>query len=464
MRSRIGKVIICLAVCFVCFMFATTTTYALASVSDGITQTGCNYPSSLMEGKSFALKGVVTSAVSKLVNLQAGVYDSSDKMVTGRSWNPNAKSVDLRWYVDSYVKFGTLSAGSYTYKITATNASEQKVILSQAFTVTPKPPASDNLTVSGCNYPNEIAEGKGFSLRGIVSSQISKMSWLEVGVYDEDGNMITGRSWNPKAKKVDLRFLVNSYVKFSKLDTGYYTYRITATNDAGKTVLINEAFEVIPREPISDDLTIGSHNHPSEIVKGKGFALKGMIKSQSSKITKVVAGVFDDNDNMLTGRSFNPKAKTVDIRWLINPYVKFGKLDVGTYTYRVSATNASGEETLLEEEFIVTPAAAATDKISASGLNAPKLLLKGRGFYLRGVVKSQSSKLTNITAGVYDSDGNMLTGRSWNPKDKSIDFRWYVNPYVKFGTLDIGSYTYKVTATNGNGTSTLLEEIFEVVK
>jgi hypothetical protein len=438
---------------------------AMASSSgDDVTASGCNYPTSLEEGKSFALKGIVSSESSKIVRLEAGVYDSHGNMLTGRSWNPSSKSIDFRWYVNPYVEFGKLTAGTYTYAITATNGSVKKTLLSQSFEVTSRPKAADGLSASGCNGPSSLTKGKGFSLRGTVLSQSTKITNITAGVFDSNGNMLTGRSYNPKARSVDIRWKVNPYVKFGTLNVGTYTYKIIAINGEGQKTLFSQDFEVKAPDPVSDKLSGSNLNHPASITRGKGFYLRGVVSSQSSKLSNLTAGVFDGSGNMLTGRSFNPKAKSVDFRWYVNPYVKFGDLVEGTYTYKVVATNAAGQETLLSESFTVTPADPVSDKLSASGLSAPTLLIKGRGFYLRGVVSSQSSKINQLTAGVFDANGTMLTGRSWNPKAKSVDFRWFVNEHVKFGTLELGTFTYKVAATNDAGTSTLLESSFEVVE
>ncbi len=466
MISRFGKIITaCLAVCLALLLCFSIMPAAMALGSgDDVTAAGCNYPTTLDEGKSFALKGTVSSESSKIVRLEAGVYDSQGHMLTGRSWNPNSKSIDLRWYVNPYVEFGKLTAGTYTYKITATNGSVKKTILSQSFEVTPRAKTPDGLSAKGCNAPSSLTKGKGFALRGTVLSQSSKITNLTAGVYDKNGNLITGRSYNPKARSVDIRWKVNPYVKFGTLSVGTYTYKIIATNAEGQKTLFSQDFEVKAPDPVSDKLSASNLNHPTSLSKDKGFPLRGVVSSQSSKISNLTAGVFDGNGNMLTGRSFNPKAKSVDLRWYVNSYVKFGKLVEGTYTYKVIATNAAGQETLLSESFAVTPADPVSDKLTSSGLSAPTLLIKGRGFYLRGVVSSQTSKINQLTAGVFDANGNMLTGRSWNPKAKSVDFRWYVNEHVKFGILELGTYTYKVVASNDAGTSTLLEASFEVVE
>ena len=464
MKTRFGKCLSAWVIVFcLCFVSVVAAPPALAIVTDDITSTDLNFPTTLTAGKAFALRGIVASEESKIIRLEAGAYKNG-KMVTGRSWNPNAKSVDFRWYVNPFVEFGKLSAGSYSYKVTATNSSVKRVLLDVSFEVTPAPAVSDTLTAAGCNFPDTLTQGKGFALRGVVSSQTTKITKLQVGVFDESGKMVTGRSYNPKVRSVDIRWAINPHVKFAKLDAGTYTYRIIAKNAAGEQTLLSEMFDVGAPDPVSDELSTSGCNYPSEIVKGKGFALRGIVKSQSSKLTNVTVGVYDEDDNRITGRSFNPKAKAVDFRWLINPFVKFGSLDVGTYTYQISATNAAGEETLLSETFEVVPAQAASDNLSASGLTSPTLLIKGRGYALKGIVSSQTSKITNLTAGVFDSDGKLLTGRSFNPKAKSVDLRWYIDSHVKFGALPIGTYTYKVVATNDAGTTTLLETAFEVVE
>jgi hypothetical protein len=324
--------------------------------------------------------------------------------------------------------------------------------------------SGDDVTASGCNYPTAIEEGKSFALKGTVSSESSKIVRLEAGVYNSQGHMLTGRSWNPKAKSIDLRWYVNPYVEFGKLAAGTYTYKIAATNGSVKKTLLSQSFEVTPGAKAADGLSAQGCNSPTSLTKGKGYALRGKVVSQSSKITNITAGVYDRNLNLVTGRSFNPKAKSVDIRWKVNPYVKFGTLDVGTYSYKIIATNGEGQKTLLSQDFEVKAADPVSDKLSASGMSAPSLLIKGRGFYLRGIVSSQTSKISQLTAGVFDANGTMLTGRSWNPKAKSVDFRWLVNEHVKFGSLELGTYTYKVIATNDGGSSVLLEASFQVVE
>lgn len=322
---------------------------------------------------------------------------------------------------------------------------------------------TDDISSTGLNYPSTLAAGKGFALKGVVTSSESKIVRLEAGVY-KNGKMITGRNWNPNKKSIDFKWYVNPYVEFGTLVAGSYTYKVTATNNTVKKTLLEVSFDVTPAAAVSDKLSCKGCKYPTTLIMGKGFALRGVVSSQTSKITKLQVGVFDADNKMVTGRSYNPKSKSVDIRWSINPHVKFGTLPVGTYSYRIVAANAAGEETLLNQTFTIDPAPAASDKITSSGLTAPTLLIKGRGFALKGIVSSQTSKLTNLTAGVFDGSGNMLTGRSFNPKEKSVDFRWYIDPHVKFGSLGIGTYTYKVIATNGTETSTLLEAAFEVVE
>lgn len=101
------------------------------------------------------------------------------------------------------------------------------------------------------------------------------------------------------------------------------------------------------------------------------------------------------------------------------------------------------------------------NNISISGQNAPGTLNVGNVFSISGTVSS-GSKLTNVTAGVYDQNGNMKTGRSTNPGSNSYNIKGLDN-YVYFNHLAAGIYQYKVIASNSSKTVTLVSKVFVVL-
>ena len=103
----------------------------------------------------------------------------------------------------------------------------------------PKTPA----VISGQNIPGTLNQGKAFSIYGTISSG-SSLTEVVVGVYDAAGNCKTGKSVRPYSTSYNIHN-VDNYILFNKLAAGAYFYRITATNSAGKTTLVNHPFIVL---------------------------------------------------------------------------------------------------------------------------------------------------------------------------------------------------------------------------
>ena len=121
---------------------ATHTNYAVVNqkftVSDGSTTTtdklsmtgGVTIPN-IKVGNVVSIRGTVTSASSNLKSVTVGVYDSNNKLVTGKTVAPNAKTYNVR-NLDAYVSFGDLKAGTYYHKVHCIECSKYKCCRSQS--------------------------------------------------------------------------------------------------------------------------------------------------------------------------------------------------------------------------------------------------------------------------------------------------------------------------------------------
>lgn len=208
-----------------------------SSTADTITASGYNYPTSLSTGSAYSIYGTVTSAVSNIKSLTAGVYTTSGTLKTGKTVTPNAKSYNLK-NVDAYIYFNNLSAGTYYYKVTATNSTTTTTVINKKFTV-----GSDTITASGYNYPTSITKGSAFSVYGTVTSAISNITSLTAGVYNTSGTLVTGKTVTPNAKSYSIKN-VDAYIYFNNLSTGTYYYKVIAKNSTGTTTVINKQFTV----------------------------------------------------------------------------------------------------------------------------------------------------------------------------------------------------------------------------
>lgn len=91
------------------------------------------YPTTLTVGQSFSLKGAITSnyAISKVT---VGVYTTSGTAKILATATPNAKSYNVS-SLDAKITFNTLPAGTYVYKVIATDTKGTKTLLTKTFTI-----------------------------------------------------------------------------------------------------------------------------------------------------------------------------------------------------------------------------------------------------------------------------------------------------------------------------------------
>ncbi|MBQ4569918.1 MAG: peptidoglycan-binding protein [Ruminococcus sp.] len=95
-----------------------------------------NYnPGSLLKGKSYSIKGKITSDY-KITSVTVGVYKTNGTATAYvKTVKPNAKSYDIKG-VDSSIKFGSLATGTYDFIVKATDASgTTKTLVCNEFTV-----------------------------------------------------------------------------------------------------------------------------------------------------------------------------------------------------------------------------------------------------------------------------------------------------------------------------------------
>ena len=455
---------------------ATHTNYAVVNqkftVSDGSTTTtdklsitgGVTIPN-IKVGNVVSIRGTVTSASSNLKSVTVGVYDSNNKLVTGKTATPNAKTYNVR-NLDAYVSFGDLKAGTYYYKVIATNATHTNyAVVNQKFTVSDGSTATtDTLSISGGTTIPNIKVGNVVSIRGTVASASSNLKSVTVGVYDSNGKWMTGKTVSPNAKTYNIRNL-DAYVSFGDLKAGTYYYKVIASNAANTNVaVVNQKFTVSDGSTTTTDkLSITGGVTIPNIKVGNVVSIRGIVTSASSNLKSVTVGVYDSNNKLVTGKTATPNAKTYNVRNL-DAYVSFGDLKAGTYYYRVFATNATTTNfPVVEQKFTVSAngSTTASDTLSISGGTSVPNITEGTSVVVKGTVSSASSNITSVTVGVYSASGNLITGKTAKPNAKSYDLR-KLDAYVNFNLLTPGSYLYRVTVSNGTKTQQLVNQAFQV--
>ncbi len=460
-------------------------TVGTASVSsDKITLTGISdIQGSIKLGAAYNVTGTLTSESSNLTSVTVGVFDSANKLVTGKTVAVNAKTFDIKT-LDNDVAFNKLALGEYVFHVIASNASKtNEYLYTSRFSVTSdgKQPTSnvtaDALTLANAStIPDSIKQGTAVSVAGNVTSAASNITALTCGVYNSAGQFVTGKTIAPNAKTYNLKNL-DYAVEFNKLATGTYTYAVIASNAANSNyTVLSKKFTVtdangntVPNQNTTqDDLTItGGTVVPATLAVGQVLGVQGTVTS-ATNMTALTVGVYDTAGNFRTGKTINPAAKTYNLKNL-DYAVEFNKLPAGSYVYAVIVTNGTKSNyAVVNKSFTVgsgtsTPISVGSDNMTISGgTTVPATIKYGRPLNVFGTVTSGTSNMTALTCGVYDSNGKFITGKTINPNAKSYDLK-KLDAFVSFNTLPVGNYVYAVIATNASHSNyTLVSQKFSV--
>lgn len=101
-----------------------------------------------------------------------------------------------------------------------------------------------------------------------------------------------------------------------------------------------------------------------------------------------------------------------------------------------------------------------SSKMTLSGATYPTTLQKGKPYPVKGTITSPS-KITYVSAAVYNTSGKWETGGSTNPNSYSYNLAG-LDSKVIYNNLGVGTHVYKVYAKNSSGEVCLLSKQFTV--
>lgn len=202
--------------------------------------------------------------------------------------------------------------------------------------------AASTLKIASASSPNNIVVGKCFDCKGTITSNY-KITNVTGTIKTSAGKVVYTKSVNPNAYSYSLvGGKIDCALYFNKLAIGNYTYTITAKDASGKNLtLVSKAFAII-KAPST--LKIANATQPSSIIQGAYFDCKGTVTSNYN-ITNVTGKITSsDGKTALYTKAVKPDAKSYSLYGnSIDTALLFNKLTVGTYYYKVTATDASGK-------------------------------------------------------------------------------------------------------------------------
>ena len=240
--------------------------------------------------------------------------------------------------------------------------------------------ATSKVKLSGETCPKEVKQGSSFILKGKITSNYT-IKRVEVGVVYRDKNKWTAQKYDNSVNSKSFNLSkADPYIRFGKLKTGDYMYRIYAhTSDNKVHIVLNKRFKVVKKTAAAKttkkttttkkksstktttksksttSVKLSNYNKPGTYKVGKKFKTKGTISS-NKKMSRVEVGIVVaatnkwtkyKYDKRISSKSFNLSKAASELR--------FDKLPGGTYRYRIYAHTPSGVKIVLNHKFVVKP-------------------------------------------------------------------------------------------------------------
>ncbi len=432
---------------------------------------GYTFPTKIAPGKGMSCYGYVV-ANQKIKEVSAKILDANGK--TKYSFSDERTASKAPYYysflsstnkdgaaVDDKMLFSKLTAGSYTYVVSATDLKGKIVNFEKSFKVSSSYSSNSvsfgttcmdpsTLKVSSYEYPTTLKKGSAYSNKGKITSNYP-IQQVTISVLDSNSNSVLSASTKSITYSYDISKL-NSKIDFSKLTGGNYTYRVYAKDSKKSSYLIKKTFMVESKK-------ISSANYPVKIEKGKDFTVKGTVTSDLT-LKDVNVYVLDSSGKTAISKKVYPNTKKYDIS-NVNKYLNFGKLAKGTYKYRVKSTDSLGSKIVINKEFsIYTPS---TLKISS--YNYPTKIKYKKSFSIYGTVKS-NYKLKKVKISIINSKSKtVLSATADLSKNKVYSYSLKnLDAKITFGKLPAGKYYYRVYGYDTIKSITLVNKSFTIYK
>ncbi len=436
----------------------TTDTYSAPTIS------GATKPGTLTQGSAFSIKGTITSSNSNITSVTVAVYDTSGTKQIGKTVKPNAKSYSLS-LVDASIKFGSLSAGVYRYKVTATNSWGTETLVNKVFIVlgTSKTIAEGTYYITtkvNTSYGVTIKSNSTSSGASAVLAAKTTSSYMQFKfVYKSNGyytiqDVGTGKYLSVKSSSSSsganvVQYASSSATQWQVLSDGtgsYYLvpkcattcclYLADATAAAGTNVKIKTASIAKAQrwtmKNAATAATISGETKPGTITQGSAFSIKGTISSDTT-ITSVTVAVYDTSGTKQIGKTVKPNAKSYNLK-NVDASIKFGSLSAGVYKYKVTATNSYGKKTLVNKTFIV--------------LSKSKTVSNGT-YYITS--KVNTSYCLGVKSNSTSSGANIQLVSKSSSSYKKFKFVYKSNGYYTIQDVGTGKYLAVKNSSSSSG-------------
>ena len=289
----------------------------------------------------------------------------------------------------------------------------------------------------GMLLPARFLKQKQFCVKGIIHSE-SEISSVTAGIYDMQGNFILETTAEPHSTTYELNQM-NQIIRFETLPEGTYIYQVMASNAALSNYILTRqvftceapAFTAPPTETTA----------PIETTTTEEIFTNPTAPPQSSTIATTT-------DEIFTNPTVPPQSSTVATTTdeiFTNPTVPPQSSTKATTTTEATSTT----QTISMDEISISNA-----------FTIPSSLNSSQAVSVYGLLRS-SAMMQSVTAGVFDSDDELITGKTVDVNSNSYDLKSLDND-ILFDSLQPDNYHFQVIVTTINGTQVVMNQNFSV--
>ena len=292
--------------------------------------------------------GATVAPNSKLTTLNISIADGvkpyhyvKEQYYEGSGWKVIAEHRDATFTTWNSGGAAPLKAGTYRYRLTATDASGTKVTSNEAI-ITVK----SDLRITA--HPT-----------GATVTPNSKLTTLNISIADGSKpyhyakeQYYEGSGWKVIAEHRDATFTTWSSGGAAPLKAGTYRYRLTATDASGTKVTSNEAIITV-----KSDLRITAH--PTNATVSPGNYLNTLKITIAGGVAPYFYRVEEYKNDMWSG--IHGQQNVTDTTWTTTLHAPMAE---GTYRYRITVQDDSGT-------IVTSNAAVITVKAGCASLPTP---------------------------------------------------------------------------------------------
>ena len=388
------------------------------------------YPTTLEQGKSFGLRGTISSE-NNVTSIKGYIVNSSGTTVMSTSDSPNSKSNNIRYLnLNEDMIFGNLSAGNYTLKIVAKDSSGgDSAVWEKAFSVKSKTSTNSNNTNTSINSDSSsqaIADGTY-----VISTKLNTNYVLDIADASKS-NGANLQLWKNNGSSAQT-------FKVTHVGSGYY--QIVNTN-SGKAIDVQNG-----------DKAAGTNVWQYQINNSDAQIWK--IVSAGSGSYYIIgkgSGLYLDVDNAYADSGTNVKI-----------FDKNDAYDAQKWIFiKVSSSNSSSTSASKPSKSQTTTTSIKFELESVPRGNLPY----GKSFSLKGWFRSDSA-IVEARAYMLDENKNVVMQ---SDKASSTTSNYKIQGYkldkaMQFNKLSPGGYYLKYYVKDADGdTATWISDIFYIVK